>query len=370
MAWPPSPKPMHGKLIVHVGDHKAGSSTIQAALARGDVSLRDARLCYPLTKGRWNQNYLSDSLRKPKPAARITGAPSQSFRELGRLVREENGDVTILSGEELEWCNPERLRGHIARSLAPDSDALTVIAYLRPHVARALSSLAEQIKIGWAPDNPTHLLTRQFDRFTGPLRYGPRLDRWRKAFGDAYVVRPVIRSELANGSLLEDFLTTTLGSESFDIRPGPDTNASLSVQDLMRLHIVHMSLTRLNKWGHHALGWGLAEVMSTQVPEDRRGDRIEGNREFAEKMRATFLDDARHVDRAFLGDRKLLETELDRAVDMAPAEVQSLHPEDWLTASEIRDARILAGTIGFIDDGQTPWRRSLTKARIASMLGG
>ncbi|RME18275.1 MAG: hypothetical protein D6801_01710, partial [Alphaproteobacteria bacterium] len=236
---------------MHVGDHKAGSTAIQSALARGEVRLKEGRLVYPTIGARFNHNHLkmkgggdrAAGLLRGRlgwPGARGgSGRKVPGFAEVAARARKSDPDVTVLSGESLEAAPPARLAAALARHFPVAPGRLTVISYLRPHASRAISGLAETIKIGWAGADPWAARNALITPKTPPAR---RVAAWRKAFGAAYVARPLVRSELAQGNLLEDLFATALGPGKIELRSSPTANESLGVEDLMRLQVIHLAL--------------------------------------------------------------------------------------------------------------------------------
>lgn len=365
--------PFPGQLIVHVGDHKAGSSTIQAVLARGDVRLKSGTLCYPLDADRWNHNHLKHAFEIVPPRRRYFWKRREPgpFAPIAAIARAAQPDVTLLSGESFEWIEPAAVKDELAMHFALAEDALQLITYVRPHYPRLLSSLAEQIKIGWAGENPAEHLDENFDAFTGfRLTYAPRLDSWREVFGTTYTVRPMIRSELASGDLLTDLFETCLGPDQVDITQGASANESLSLQDLMRLHVLHRAAPDLKRWDRHAVGWALAQILpGLALPSDEAPERIRGSRALAIRTRDAFLEDAKAVDQAWFGGRPLLQDDLDKAVDTAPEKQQSLAPEDWLSGQEIRTLQAFGTSLHHIAKGTNGWQKALRQNALAVLLG-
>lgn len=365
-----SETPFPGQLIVHVGDHKAGSTTIQSSLARGDVTLVNGTLVYPVIGDRFNHNHLRVDAAPVRLLKRLRKGQGKSARDkaddfaaLARKARRSAPDVTVLSAEELETAPPAALREALTRAFAVAPGALWVIAYFRPHAARAISGLAEHIKIGWIGADPW---AEYSTKMAAKLHYAPRIDAWRKVFGEAYVARPMLRGELTGGNLLEDLFAHTIGPEKVRLREGDSANESLGIEDLMRLSVLHTALPELSKWQHHALGWTFAQHLASAGGGTSTRFRI--HKAMAETLRAALMDDARAVDTRLCGDRPLFAEELDRAVDTALPEPMSLRPEDWLSADEIRSLRAIAR---LVEDstGAKGWRAALKHALVRRMRG-
>lgn len=362
-------KKFPGRLIVHIGDHKAGSSTIQRALGRGDVTLKDGTICYPLAGDMWHHNGLQPSLR----AEMRTGGPPNGhvdrFLQLSGIARKENADVTILSAEALEYIDKSRLLEKIEKTFGATPDQIQFVTYLRPHFERFQSTLAERIKIGWLPWDIRSHYVDNFDEFPGKLiLYADRLAAARNALGDSYIVRPMVRRELHDGDLLTDFFACTLGPDRINFTDTTRANESLSIQDLMRLHVMHHALPELSKHQHLALGWALSSLFPVSGPANETPARLQLPKEMAERTHKTCLEDARRVDVEWFDGRKIMEDALDRAVEKAPTETQSLFPEDWLSSEEIRTIRAFAKSLGELADGTGRWITQIDRITTRAQL--
>lgn len=369
MALKPSSR-FPGQVIVHVGDHKAGSTTIQSALARGDVTLEGGRLVYPLIGARFNQNHLAirsagkitlDRLRSGFAKGK---SKRPGFGAVARVARKQSPDLTVLSAEELENAPPKALAAELDAHFPTGEGALWVVSFIRPHAGRAISGLAEQIKIGWAGPDPwaSHIV-----KMKTRLRFAPRVAAWREVFGPAYVVRPMIRGELENGDLLQDLFAHTIGPGRVKVRPGPSANESLGIEDLMRLQVVQQALPAFSRWQHHDIGWNLAQHLIAQSRADSPRTPLRLHRALAEELHAALRDDAAALDTLICGGRPVFSGELDRAVDTAVPEQMSLRPQDWLSGDEIRSLQAMAGLIGDTAGAQG-WRGALKQALHARMI--
>lgn len=342
---PKMPLPHYdGRLIVHTGDHKTGTTTIQESLARGDVTLSEGRLAYPLGKTQFNHNGL---LRRHKagPFSFAHSVPvDDAFAKFARRSRKIGADVTVLSAEQLESVRPDALESVLKHHGLPfEAERLMVITYLRPHIPRVISGLAERIKIGWVPANPWRNVEA---RARMRLRYNARLTAWGKVFGPAHIVRPALRAELVGGDALEDFLATALGPKAAHIAPpnphAKARNESLGIEDLMRLHVIHQSLPGLGRTDHHLLGWYLAQEIDTLRAPGGPVTRLRAHKSLALRLRRAFRADARKVDEGWFDGRPLFATALDEAVSTALPKRQPLHPGAWLDAGEISALRARA----------------------------
>jgi hypothetical protein len=356
-----------GKLIVHVGDHKAGSTSIQNGLARGIVRLKHGTLSYPLLADKVGHNHLGRVLEaegvKRFSLKRKPSNP-EGFAKVAQIAREARPDVTVLSAEDFEGVAPAKLHAVLNKHFPVEPGALTLVAYLRPHPGRVISGLAERIKIGWAKNDPWEGISLSARL---KLRYAPRVAAWRKEFSQAYIPRPMIREALVGGSLLDDLFATALGPGQVEVREDRRANESLGVEDLMRLHVIHGALPQLSKWQHHGLGWALADHLAAAAAPDTPGTPLRIHKALAEDLFKGLGGDARKIDAEVCGGQPLFTREFERVLDTALPERMSLRPEDWLEPGEIRSLRALAALIADMTDAKG-WNGALRSARVARVL--
>jgi hypothetical protein len=359
------------RIVFHIGDHKTGSTAIQQAFAEGRVRVGGVPVFYP---GQMGHNHLRGHVtawvagKRPKKRAQA----EDLFAQLAARIAAARSGCALISGEALEQVPAADLHAVIERFFAPVADEIAVVAYVRPHAPRLLSSFAEQVKIG----NFSGGLEPFYDRMAGQgrLTYHARFSALRAAFGAAFTLRPFLRDQLAGGDVLADFAATAFGAEA-EIAPGAQVaNESLALDDLMRLRVIQAQMARQTPKMRHALGWELARQAGI-LPDnggapDANATRLHLHRALAERVHAECLADARAMDRDFLGGSPLLERDLDRARDAAPEAAQDMWPETWFSASELRSLTMLGQTMaGLFDVAGINWVQVLRQARVASVLG-
>lgn len=352
-------------LIVHIGDHKTGSTTIQKAFATGSVTLAGKTLVYPSD---FNHNFLPAYLKFQGSGPKAARAPARRKRvnELARKLRESDADFGVVSAENLEDVKPAVVQKLLENEFAGVADDLRIICYVRPHAARLVSSHAEQLKIGTFDGDLQGFFRRK------KLFYAPRLEAWRKAFGDRFILRPLVRPELAGGDVLEDFIHHAFGTGDFTIAPLKLANESLSLRDLILVRCIQEKLSEMGgeeRTLRHPLGWALARQLGKHVPAVAP-EKLQMHRSLAETMVKTYGKDARAVDEAFFDGRPILQTELENAVAKALPEPQSMRVEDHFSAEEQRSIAVMADMILFMmKNNPDSWGEFLRKTHVASMRG-
>ncbi len=325
------------RLIFHIGDQKTGTSTIQNAMASGKVRLERGKLLYPAAVA---HNYLRAHFR-----AMAEGAPAPENRpgmpdleELKTQITQARADYVVLSGEAFAEIDQRRFHDVLAKHLRPHFDEFRLIAYVRPHAARVLASFTEQCKVGLMQGvmEDFHARSLSNRRFF----YTPRFQGWRDMYGDDFILRPMLKSELRNGSVLDDFLHQALGDARYSVAPMPDANVSLCLEDIVMIRLLQGKLTALGKPMRTGLGWNLGQMLALMPPRTQR-TRMALHRSLAEQIRADYIEDARAMDQAFFADTPLMERELDRAVDTALDAPLPLAPEAHFTPDELRNLEML-----------------------------
>ena len=359
----PGEKP--GKtLIFHIGNIKAGSTALQLAFAQNQVVLPQRKIFYPEV---FNSNHLKPALTAL--AAGETGARDKRFRtkieDFAREIRETDADYCIVSSELFENIPAAGFCRVIDEFFADAADEIRVVAYMRPHAERLLSTFAERFKIGEAlVQNGTlesfFTATARDRRFAFAHRY----ENWRACLGERFILRPMIRARLHNGSVVDDFIVHGLGERSYRILGDKDANESLGLKDLMRMRVLHRQLAGVDRHVRRGIGWEFQRITG-MFPDTEAGGKLRLHRSLAEKIRDTYLEDARQIDRAFFGGEPLLEARLTMAVDNAVETPVPLEPEDHLSAGDLRACKVFSELLHvFLRESVMDWGEFLLAIRL------
>lgn len=356
--------PARKTLIFHIGDHKTGSTSIQNAFAQGQVTLEGRSLFYParFSHNRLKKHCAAYAKQTPSPAY---DSAVKTFRQLAARIRKAGADFSLISAESFEGVPPAVFHDIVTSFFSDAADEIRVVAYVRPHAARLLSSFAERTKIG----TPS-VLTGSLDSFHGEMlavqrfHYHPRFCALRALFGDRFILRPMIRDQLQGGDVVNDFVHYGFAPAAFRIDGAGMANESLDLQDLMRLKVLQSRLIECQSGKlRHALGWEFGRVIDTLPPLQAR-TRLRLHRELAQTVHDTYLADARQMDADFFG-APLLETELDKALKEAVETPQSVDPADYLSASDMRSLTILSEIMaGLFDNDGSDWPAFLRTKRV------
>lgn len=311
-------------LVIHVGDTKTGSTSIQKVLIDRSWTAEGIEVCYPTAE---NHVPLARSLSPRFPEVMKTSR--QKFEFVRRKFMQSDADIGLISAETFEFVEPEALIEAIDTYLPEFRANLRLIAYIRPHHERLVSSFSERSKSFPGTGN----LDEVFASFqkTGNMDYAPRLAKWRAAFGEAYEIRPMVRAHLKEGDVVADFFEFLFQGAPVTL---PDTriaNTSLTLEDVVVMREMQLMIHEQGKrpWemidAQLALGWNFAQILG----QNRMGPgtRIQLHRTLAEQVTEAYREDAAIVDEKYMNGTPLSDA-LGQAMQKCIETPQSLRIED------------------------------------------
>lgn len=326
---------MVDEIVFHLGDCKTGTTSVQGVLASGGWTAQAGDIVYP---ARFNHIPLAKTLsipaEKPKQAER--------FAAVRNAFAQSDAAHGVISAEHFEFVDPDEFARAIETHLGAYAGRIRLIAYVRPHADRLVSTFAERAKkglfMGSLEDMHGKLVA---DRL---LFYTPRFQRWRALFGDAFTLRPFLRDRLWKGDVVQDFFKYVMGEDGFEITRPTDRNESLSVEDIAMMRAVHAMIRKHHpgqqmRQTQQALGWYMADMLG-QAPL-KKGTRPRMHRELAARVVDTYAEDAATLDATFLDGAPLSEA-LAAAPDKAVDAPQSFAAKDHFSPAERRQFRIWA----------------------------
>ena len=325
---------MAGRLFLHIGDCKTGSTVIQDMLTGGHAKPENSRLFYP---GKIAHGRLVVSLGRrrelyPKPwqlaAKRLAGA---------------DWDVAVLSSELFEFAKPEKVMAAIRENLPEYADTIRVVAYVRPHVSRVLSQFAENLKLGHSTGELADFVDHFLD--IGRLDYAARLARWKAEFGSRLTVRPFHRDFLAAGDVRRDFLQQILGDEPVALQGGQNDNSSLALPDLALMRLLQRRFEAVGVPMDNRVIFGKLFGRLLQArPSGQPGERLGMPRDLYRRIAGHCRDDARQMDETWVGAPCFVPA-LERAADAVLDRPQSLNAEDHHMPETLRQSEVWADLI-------------------------
>ena len=227
-------------LVVHAGDYKTGTTSVQATLeacADPIVETPRGRLIYPRAgrRGGGPHHNLAWKLLGSAMAREDAGG----WPELAEEAAAAEADIIVISTETFESVSPSILSDEIGRRLGGLYDDLKVISYIRPHGERLLSAYSQKVKTGQEGAGLGPFARAAIGR--NAFFFSERLKAWRAAFGDAFIARPYVRSALRDQDVVADFLHETLGmtpadlgvDEPVSVNESPSLEVVLTLRDLV-----------------------------------------------------------------------------------------------------------------------------------------
>lgn len=356
---------MAKSLVLHIGDPKTGTSSIQEVLRRGLWDCPTVPLAYP---EQLNSFPLANALSDPKQADQRAAR----WGKIAEWLRASQADVAVVSAEQFFRVDPRALMDTLSEFLPEYIPNLRIIAYVRPHASRLVSAFMQRSKAGlFQGDMQTF-----FDRTKAEnlLRFAPRFAHWRATFGADFTLRPMIRAQLRDGDVVADFMHFSLNGAPFTLRDHVEANSSLPLEHLVGLREVQAVLKR-NKIApgtRHSIGDHISRSLVRMHPG--AGTKLQFSQSLYQDILAWAMDDAEALDRDFFGGQPLMALALkDAAEDAAPTPQNSAattHYEDKVIQSLRQKGRQLvtmfnkhpsAWTIAFereigqrpIDDAET-----------------
>ncbi|NKC31324.1 tetratricopeptide repeat protein [Falsiroseomonas selenitidurans] len=235
-------------LILHIGQSKTGTSSIQRVLGARRPALAKLGVCYPAAPGWANHGMLPASLVSLDRLGHFNPALWEGIGAAARLDRFRRDfaaemaalpattRLIILSAEQCGGLlnTPEEV-GRLRDLLAPLARRLRVVVYLRRQDQHFASGYTQALRI--AQINPPTMPQAGPERL-GQYDYARLLDLWAGIFGaDALLVRIFERDLLRNGDAVDDFLALC-GIDLAVPQDDPDRQSNLSLTpggiDLLR----------------------------------------------------------------------------------------------------------------------------------------
>ena len=319
------------ELVLHLGDHKTGSTAIQKALA--DRAWRwqpgSDRQVSVLYTAVGNHNVLAQSLLG---AENLPERHKRLANFAGRMASSE-ADIAVLSAEEFERVDPQVLHQALQTHFPEHLPTARLIAYVRPHAERLVSSYAERIKQGYFQGSLTEFHVRA--KTTRLLQYAPRFRKWRAVFGDQFELRPMIRSRLYHTCVVQDFLHYLLRDAGFELTAKVESNPSLSVENLAMLRALQAQLGQGKTPPHaaqNAVGWHFAEFLTTTCSAG--GTRLRPHRTLVADLQTDYHQDAAALDTEFFQGQPMTEA-LEQAMDGAVEAPQSIELDACFSVAEL-----------------------------------
>jgi len=325
---------MIDELVIHLGDFKTGSTSIQSTFAYKKFTSKK-----PCTyAASFNHSTLANSFR--------AGDTQKAWRLAQRIAdafMEAEGGVGVISAEPFEKVDPNDLAALFDGPFKPWRNNFRLIGYLRPHAERFLSSFSERAKKGGFNGGMGKLAQRLEQN--GLLHYTPRVQNWAKVFGDHYTVRPFASDRLVGGDVVQDFLEQVFGANEYDYTKLKGQNQTLSLEDLSLMRHIHLTIKSDDNdvsMAKAAFGWNFSLILAN-FPAPK-STKLCLHKALAQRLQQTYAEDAADLDRLFFGGN-LMTDRLRKATEAAVDAPQSLDVTDHYSTEVIRFAEAYAALL-------------------------
>ena len=317
-------------LVLHIGDPKTGSSSIQEVLRNRQYESETVQVDYP---DQLNSFPLANALSDKKQAAQR--APR--WTRLADWLDQSQADLAIVSAEQFFRVKPEVLQAALDEFLPDYARTVRVVAYVRPHANRLLSAYSQRTKAGlFQGDIKTFFEGTKRENL---LTYAPRFQRWHDAFGDRFTLRPVIREELRQGDVVTDFMDYALNGQPFKLRGTVEANPSLPLEYLAAVRDVQAVLKRnqVAIGTRHSVGDHLSRNL-WRTGAGKHGTRLQLPQSLYDAVKAHCEADAAELDQGFFG-RPLMMTALEEAAKDVVATKQEMLAKSHYSEDSLQGLR-------------------------------
>lgn len=323
--------PSTSTLVFHVGDPKTGTSSIQRALAQqlgshisqSYVSWREH-----------NATSVAAALQGKDPIAR-----EKKFLELRKWLEENKADNAVVSSEFLAEIAPLELRQAVDEYLPNYAQNCRIIAYARPHASRFLAAYIQRVKTGIFSGTPSDFLTI-FEK-SRMHQYSYRFGRWRRNFGQNFILRPFGMGRIRNDDIVDDFFRRLFRDANYTIENTVVENTSLTLASLVGFRIVQNELVAIGVGSHlrSVVGGTLA---NRYLPaRQKKGVKLAMERDILLRIKSISYEDATITDKKFF-KVPFMVPELEKAIDSSIVEAMVLEPTAHFEVQRISEIKELS----------------------------
>ena len=294
-------------LVLHIGDPKTGSSSIQRALFGHKVECPTVSFDYPPLSSAY---VLANTLQRTSSAA----YRAERFSGYSDWLDQSDADVAIVSAEQFSTYSPDAVNAAFLDYVPAHAATMRVISYARPHVSRLLSAYAQRTKVGnLDTDLEDFYLRLRFNKFMNLHR---RVLNWRAVYGERFILRPFIRSELQDGDVVADFMGLVLNGKPFRLLEATMANVSMTYEALSGLRLLQTTLLNqgVSEHSRHTVGSRISTLVAA-LPTGA-GTRLQIGKALYQRILAQCMDDAQNLDRDFFR-RPLMVPALEQAGEEA-----------------------------------------------------
>jgi len=292
-----NPNPIAKNVLIHIGTHKTGTTSIQKLCAHAADQMREDGILYPKTgrpKARnvsWGHHTLAWSIQRKRGLTGLEG-----WHEVKDEVASCDASQVLLSSEAFVTCTVGQIRR--IRSFFPNA-MVQALVYLRNPLDYMMSVYSQYVR-RYGETQPFRELAVEKMHLCD---YSTLIDRWREGLGESVIVRS-FEVHRKNEDLETDFFGV-LGLnpktyKTFKVAPvnvSPSEDQLLVTRWLNRLqerdwtpdqflHLVKRNVLR-GTWRGRVLSWVVRMFQQEELyaPEDAQWFENQINEETRELMK-------------------------------------------------------------------------------------
>ena len=182
------------KVILHIGRHKSGTSSLQQFLVHNESALAKRGYSYPTALRRPIAHHLLARHYHPKMNEPLSQEVLQDF-----WTEVDAAENIIISSEAFQNIDPKKMQKDF------ENYDLEIVVYIREQIGYFLSAYSQAIKarkVTWT--------MHEYEEKVFNATYINFLKRWEEAFPNAKLnVRVFSKKSLINGDIIEDFLVSS-----------------------------------------------------------------------------------------------------------------------------------------------------------------
>lgn len=267
---------MTDKLILHIGTHKTGTTTLQSMLESNSEALAANGFTYPAMPLKWKHAHINRNAYWLSKAAyqRLSSKSVAEAEKIApcRKATEEafaRSKGTVILSDERLWYNATR-KGFwpAARAILEECGArnITVVLYLRRQDLFAESLWMQYVKNSRLQEDLSTFIARK--KMQAVCDYAAGVKKLHETFGpDKVIVRVYDRSVMVGGDTVADFLDV-LGIDDTSAFACPESSKNPSLSPSMAL--LKLQVNRSTAYGEAEKGFLANAAVNVSINDDQR----------------------------------------------------------------------------------------------------
>lgn len=238
--------PEMARLIVHIGQPKTGTSTLQDTLLQSRAALLEHGVLYPKPLV-WNNHTTSvahlggldvapilDKIKHKGDDAKLLQESAEAWALIKKEIATHPADTIVLSSESFSDIPPDGNVSNFIKALNALSDDITIVAYLRAPASYYLSLKQQDLRHIGIASAPVH----------GPW-FRPMLEPFMNVNGIKLDVHVFDRAQLFDQDIVTDFAHRYLPKTAHRalISSGKDLNTSVTAESMAVLEDIWTGTT-------------------------------------------------------------------------------------------------------------------------------